>query len=121
MKKPKKKRDAPGSNKGRKNPKAFNVANVVRTKRTQQRNLDRAQKKELVPLVDRSEVIPPPSLIVVMVSSSCAVALENHCIHLMFPTRNLFPHGTPGAQGSRKDHSNTLTRENVHWAKHDGH
>jgi ribosome biogenesis protein BMS1 len=49
-----------------KNPKAFNVANVVRTKRTQQRNLDRAQKKELVPLVDRAEDVPPPPLVVVM-------------------------------------------------------
>ena len=36
------------------NPKAFNVANIVRTKRTQQRNLDRLQQKELVPLVDKT-------------------------------------------------------------------
>ena len=53
---------------GRKNPKAFSVANVVRTKRTQQRNLDRAQKKELIPQINRAaeEELPPPPLVVVM-------------------------------------------------------
>eukprot|EP01041_Mallomonas_annulata_P014843 gene14843-31523_t len=50
----------------RHNPKAFSVANISRTKRVQQRNLDRAQKKELVPLVDRSEDLPPPVFVVVM-------------------------------------------------------
>ena len=50
----------------RHNPKAFSVANIVRTKRVQQRNLDRAQKKELVPLNDRTEELPPPVLVVVM-------------------------------------------------------
>eukprot|EP01038_Epipyxis_sp_PR26KG_P004817 gene4817-6750_t len=50
-----------------KNPKAFNVSNVIRTKRTQQRNLDREQKKELVPLDDRSiDDSPPPMMVVVM-------------------------------------------------------
>ena len=44
----------------RHNPKAFSVANIGRTKRTTQRNLDRAQKKEVVALQDRSEELPPP-------------------------------------------------------------
>lgn len=53
----------------RHNHRAFSVANVVRTQRSIQRNLDRAQKKEYVPQKDRrSQVITesPPSLIVVM-------------------------------------------------------
>jgi ribosome biogenesis protein BMS1 len=54
-----------------KNHKAFSVANVNRTKRNQQRNLDRQQKKELVPLVDRTEDLPPPALIVVMGPRGC--------------------------------------------------
>lgn len=64
MKKEKKK--APVKIKGNKNHKAFSVANIVRTKRTQQRNLDRAQKKELIPLINREEELPPPALVVVM-------------------------------------------------------
>jgi ribosome biogenesis protein BMS1 len=53
----------------RHNPRAFSVANVVRTQRTIQRNLDRAQKKEYVPLNDRRAVDvldAPPSVVVVM-------------------------------------------------------
>ena len=53
----------------RHNPRAFSVANVVRTKRSIQRNLDREQKKEYVPLHDRrTDDIneTPPSLVVVM-------------------------------------------------------
>jgi ribosome biogenesis protein BMS1 len=49
----------------RHNPRAFSVANIGRTKRTQQRNLDRAQKKEVVPLVNRTEELPPPIVVVV--------------------------------------------------------
>jgi ribosome biogenesis protein BMS1 len=49
----------------RHNPRAFSVANVGRTKKNQQRNLDRAQKKELVPLINRAEELPPPIVIVV--------------------------------------------------------
>lgn len=58
-----------GSRVDRHNPRAFSVANIVRTKRTIQRNLDRSQKKEYVPLHDRraTEVHEtPPSVIVVM-------------------------------------------------------
>jgi ribosome biogenesis protein BMS1 len=54
---------------GGNNSRAFSVANIGRTKRGIQRNLDRTQKKEYVPLTDRRtdrvhEI--PPSLIVVM-------------------------------------------------------
>lgn len=51
------------------NPRAFSVANIGRTKRGIQRNLDRTQKKEYVPLTDRrTDVVHevPPSLVVVM-------------------------------------------------------
>ena len=37
-----------GQSNERHNPKAFSVSNINRTKRTQQRNLDRGQKKEVV-------------------------------------------------------------------------
>jgi ribosome biogenesis protein BMS1 len=53
----------------RHNPRAFSVTNIVRTKRTIQRNLDRTQKKEYVPLSDRRTITiqeTPPPLIVVM-------------------------------------------------------
>lgn len=53
----------------RHNPRAFSVANVVRTQRTIQRNLDRAQKKEYVPVNDRRAIDildAPPSVVVVM-------------------------------------------------------
>lgn len=50
----------------RHNPRAFSVANVVRTKRTQQRNLDRLQQKEVVPLINRADELPPPVFIVIM-------------------------------------------------------
>lgn len=62
----------PGTGKdGRKNPKAFSVANIVRTKRTMQRNLDRSQKKEVIPQINREEELPPPALIVVMGPKGC--------------------------------------------------
>jgi ribosome biogenesis protein BMS1 len=53
----------------RHNSRAFSVANIVRTQRNIQRNLDRAQKKEYVPLNDRRAVeteCSPPSVVVVM-------------------------------------------------------
>ncbi|EWM28338.1 ribosome biogenesis protein bms1-like protein, partial [Nannochloropsis gaditana] len=55
----------------RHNPRAFSVANIKRTQRNTQRNLDRAQQKEHVPLVDRTEALPPPSLVVVMGPKGC--------------------------------------------------
>jgi ribosome biogenesis protein BMS1 len=51
------------------NTRAFSVANVGRTKRTMQRNQDRSQKKEYVPLNDRRSLSMheiPPALVVVM-------------------------------------------------------
>lgn len=58
-----------GSRKERHNHRAFSVANIVRTQRSIQRNLDRSQKKEYVPQKDRRSSDPhqsPPSLVVVM-------------------------------------------------------
>ena len=49
----------------RHNPRAFSVSNIGRTKKSQQRNLDRAQKKEVVPLINRAEELPPPFVVVV--------------------------------------------------------
>ncbi len=70
--KKKKKKGAPEQPaKTKHNQKAFSVANIGRTQRKQQRNLDRAQKKELVPLVDRTEELAPPSLVVVMGPKGC--------------------------------------------------
>mmetsp|Transcript_4751 Transcript_4751/g.7175 ORF Transcript_4751/g.7175 Transcript_4751/m.7175 type:complete len:1116 (-) Transcript_4751:7-3354(-) len=50
------------------NPKAFSVANVVRTKRNLQRNLDKSQQKEYVPQINKAIEItaPPPTMVVVM-------------------------------------------------------
>lgn len=58
-----------GQQKERHNPRAFSVSNVVRTQRSLQRNLDRAQKKEYVPQNDRRSATPeegPPSLVCVV-------------------------------------------------------
>lgn len=58
-----------GTRKERHNHRAFSVANIVRTQRTIQRNLDRSQKKEYVPLSDRraqDATESPPALVVVM-------------------------------------------------------
>ena len=84
----------------RHNPRAFSVANIRRTQKNVQRNLDRAQRcvrlvvhgmnggythtsdsirssiqkpnrKEHVPLVDRTEELPPPALVVVMGPKGC--------------------------------------------------
>ena len=70
-KKDDKKKKKLGLSTERHNPKAFSVANIVRTKRSQQRNLDRAQKKEMVPLVNRAEDVPPPAVVVVMGPPGC--------------------------------------------------
>ena len=51
----------------RHNPRAFSVANIGRTQKNIQRNLDKSQQKEYVPLKDRRvEENAPPSLVVVM-------------------------------------------------------
>lgn len=46
-----KKRDK-GGKVDRHNPRAFSVANFGKTRKSQQRNLDRAQRKEVVPQVN---------------------------------------------------------------------
>lgn len=68
-----KKKDKQAKEKGTRvekhNSRAFGVANVGRTKRNIQRNLDKSQKKEYVPLQDRRSAVlheTPPALIVVM-------------------------------------------------------
>ena len=78
-----------GISKERHNPKAFSVANIVRTKRNQQRNLDRAQKKELVPLVDRTEEVPPPALIVVMGPPKCGKSTLIRSLVKIYSNQNL--------------------------------
>lgn len=50
----------------RRNPKAFGVAKAGRAKKTIQRNLDRAHRKEYVPQVARAQDVPPPISVVVM-------------------------------------------------------
>jgi ribosome biogenesis protein BMS1 len=55
-----------GSRTERHNPRAFSVSNIRRTQRTIQRNLDKSQQKEYVPLKDRRSQDGPPSLVVVM-------------------------------------------------------
>jgi ABC-type lipoprotein export system ATPase subunit len=61
-----KKKSAEPPQKGKKNHRAFGVTNIVSAKRILQRNLDKQQQKEVVPLTNREETIPPPTLIVVM-------------------------------------------------------
>ena len=55
----------------RHNPRAFSVANIGGTQRKIQRNLDRLHKKEVAPAVDRTEAVPPPSLVAVMGPPGC--------------------------------------------------
>lgn len=77
------------SKKNRKNNRAFNVSNVVSTKRAMQRNLDRAQKKEVVPLINRTEETPPPSLVVVMGPKGVGKSTLIRSLVKMFTNQNL--------------------------------
>ena len=53
--------------KGHINSRAFTASKIGKTKKTQQRNLDRGHQKEHVPLTDRRQKeAPPPACIVVM-------------------------------------------------------
>ena len=62
----KRKRGLP-ENPDRHNWKAFNPANIGRTKRSVQRNVDREHQKQYVPRVDRTErAAPPPPLVAVV-------------------------------------------------------
>lgn len=62
----KQKKEQPSLAEQRKNPKAFGVAKAGRAKKTIQRNLDRAHRKEYVPQANRAEDVPPPISVVVM-------------------------------------------------------
>ena len=73
----------------RHNPKAFSVANIVRTKRTLQRNLDRKQQKEVVPLVNRAEELPPPALVVVMGPPGCGKSTLIRSLVKIFTNQNI--------------------------------
>lgn len=71
----------------RHNPRAFSVANIVRTQRSIQRNLDRSQKKEHVPQKDRrSQDVSesPPSLVVVMGPTGVGKVRRQLCIFDVF-------------------------------------
>ena len=68
IKKEEKSKKRRGLSNKRYNPKAFGVSGVGKTKRSDQRNLDRLQRKEIVRRVDRTEEeSPPPICVVVMV------------------------------------------------------
>lgn len=73
----------------RHNPKAFSVSNIVRTKRTQQRNLDRGQKKEVVPLRDRTEDLPPPTMVCVMGPTGCGKSTLIRSLVKIYTGQNL--------------------------------
>lgn len=62
----KQKADQPSLAEQRKNPKAFGVAKAGKARKTIQRNLDRAHRKEYVPQDNRGEDVPPPISVVVM-------------------------------------------------------
>lgn len=75
--------------KGKKNNKAFSVSNIVATKRNMQRNLDRAQKKEVVPLVNREEELPPPAFVVVMGPKGVGKSTLIRSLVKMYTNQNL--------------------------------
>lgn len=88
-KKKKEKKNGNISDGQKKNPRAFSVAHIVRTKKTQQRNLDRAQKKEVVPLVDRGEELPPPALVVIMGPKGCGKSTLIRSLVKIFTGQNM--------------------------------
>jgi ribosome biogenesis protein BMS1 len=74
------------------NTRAFSVANIGRTKRTMQRNQDRSQKKELVPLNDRRTATlheTPPSLVVVMGPSGVGKSTLIRSLVKLYTNHNL--------------------------------
>jgi ribosome biogenesis protein BMS1 len=76
----------------RHNPRAFSVANIVRTQRNIQRNLDRAQLKEYVPQKDRrtNDVLDsPPSVVVVMGPPSVGKSTLIRSMVKMYTNHNL--------------------------------
>jgi ribosome biogenesis protein BMS1 len=81
-----------GNRKERHNHRAFSVANIVRTQRTIQRNLDRSQKKEYVPLKDRRSADlndSPPPLVVVMGPSGVGKSTLIRSLVKLYTNHNL--------------------------------
>lgn len=67
------------------NPRAFGVSNLGKAKRSDQRNLDRLQKREIVKREDHTEEeSPPPACVIVMVVSFFAFLLLC-CLYLIYP------------------------------------
>jgi ribosome biogenesis protein BMS1 len=91
--KAKKKKDNDKKKRGlsseRYNPKAFSVANIGRTKKNAQRNLDKAHQKEVVALRNRAEEIPPPVFIVVMGPANCGKTTLIRSLVKMYTGQNL--------------------------------
>lgn len=90
-KKDKRKKDS-GTRVDRHNVRAFSVANVGRTKRGIQRNLDRSQKKEYVPLNDRRTDVThetPPSVVVVMGPSGVGKSTLIRSLVKLYTNHNL--------------------------------
>ena len=76
MKKDEKSKKKRGLGNERYNPKAFSVSSIGKTKRCDQRNLDRMQRKETVERTNRTEEeLPPPVCAVVMVCLKKSFAL----------------------------------------------
>jgi len=75
----KKKRNVEVSKKG-KNPKAFTFASVVRAKKTQQRNQDRAHRKEHAPMAIRLGAEPPPFFVAVVGPKGVGKSLLIKCL-----------------------------------------
>jgi ribosome biogenesis protein BMS1 len=71
------------------NPKAFSVANIGRTKKNVQRNLDKSHQKEVVALRNRAEDLPPPVFIVVMGPANCGKSTLIRSLVKMFTGQNL--------------------------------
>jgi ribosome biogenesis protein BMS1 len=73
----------------RHNPKAFSVANIGRTQKNIQRNLDRSQQKEVVPLVNRAEDLPPPTMVAVMGPSGVGKSTLIRSLVKLFTNQNM--------------------------------
>jgi ribosome biogenesis protein BMS1 len=86
------KQKANGTRVERHNARAFSVAKVGKTKRSVQRNLDRSQKKEYVPLADRRTDVShetPPSVVVVMGPSGVGKSTLIRSLVKLYSNHNL--------------------------------
>jgi ribosome biogenesis protein BMS1 len=81
-----------GARVARHNPRAHSVANIGRTKRTIQRNLDKSQQKEYVPLQDRRSSVlheTPPALVCVMGPSGVGKSTLIRSLVKLYTQQNL--------------------------------